>query len=79
MGSSPVRVTSKKEDTLRIFLFAYVPSYRTGLEGGSRFAGAKRIAVDIPLSTDKSTAKDAIDNGGAGRAAKGESPVRVTF
>jgi hypothetical protein len=61
---------------LRIFLFAYVPSYRTGLEGGSRFAGAKRFAVDIPLSTNKSTAKDAIDNGGAGRAAKGESPVR---
>ena len=47
---------------------------RRGFEGGSRFARAKRFADDKAFYV-LLAAKDAIDNGGAGRAAKGENPL----
>ena len=49
----------------------------TGLEGGSRFAVAKRFALRSLKMRDL-TAKTDVDNVGAGRAAKGASPVAST-
>ena len=45
-----------------------------GLEGGSRFARAKRFALN-GSRIEKWTAKDDVGNVGAGRAAKGASPA----
>ena len=55
------------------FPFYTVPNFEEGFEGWSRFAGAKRFA-NASCFTKILTAKDAVDNGGAGRAAKGENP-----
>ena len=43
----------------------------------SRFAKAKRFATKC-MFADKSLAKSTIDNGGAGRAAKGANPIGYT-
>ena len=50
-----------------------------GFEGGSRFAGAKRFAVEVKTKRQRLAAKDAIDNGGAGRAAKGANPFILAW
>ena len=55
---------------LCVFLYSET---KEGFDGWSRFARAKRFATNCGF-TKKTTAKDAIDNGGAGRAAKGENP-----
>jgi hypothetical protein len=55
-----------------VFLFG-INDYSKGFEGGSRFARAKRFA-NASTTTTNQTAKSAIDNGGAGRDAKGENP-----
>ena len=46
----------------------------TGIEGRSRFAGAKRFALQS-LDLENSMTKDDVDNVGAGRAAKDAIPV----
>jgi len=43
--------------------------YRRVFEGGSRFARAKRFA-NASTTTINSTAKDAIENGGAGQVTR---------
>ena len=48
-----------------------------GLEGGSRFARAKRFALRSSKPSNP-LAKDDVDNVGAGRAAKGASPATST-
>ena len=59
-----------------LFFGFYRISY--GTRGWEPFCESKTLCRRYPLSMIKFSAKDAIDNGGAGRAAKGESPVRVT-
>jgi len=56
------------------FLFTLLA---TGFEGGSRFARAKRFALRA-WEMKSLTAKDDVDNVGAGRTAKGEIPVAST-
>ena len=73
-GSNPSSCAIKKETIFCRFLFYTVPNFEEGFEGGSRFAGAKRFA-NASCFTKNLTAKDDVDNVGAGRAAKGETLV----
>ena len=77
MGSSPVASTIKYSTSLMCCIFLLFQRNATGLEGGSRFAGAKRFALRSLKMRDL-TAKADVDNVGAGRAAKGASPVAST-
>ena len=70
-------VHHEKGNPKRDFLFRFT-EFSTGVEGGSRFARAKRFAERKRMLQKGSMAKDAVDNGGAGRAAKGAIPVDRT-
>ena len=78
VGSNPVASTKTAVSpmVLRLFLILRLA---TGFEGGSRFAGAKRFALRNLDYKKNLTAKDDVDNVGAGRAAKGENPVASTI
>ena len=54
--------------------FFVVHRDRRGFEGGSRFARAKRFALRT-MTTRNLSAKSAINNCRAGRAAKGANPL----
>ena len=70
---------SPRQNT-RIEYFSILVFYLPNKERDSWVGAVLREQNALPYKswiTSKMTAKDAIDNGGAGRAAKGESPVRI--
>ena len=76
-GSNPLLCAKKYGYTFVYPYFFCMPNLEEDLRVGAVLREQNALPQFVYLSTI-STAKDAIDNGGAGRAAKGESPVRVT-
>ena len=75
MGSNPF-IRTKQENapfTGAFFLFSMINEFMKGFEGGSRFAEANALPYATCIKLDL-TAKDDVNNVGAGRAAKGENP-----
>ena len=73
-GSNPLLCANKKEICKKAYLFFFT----TNIEEDSRVGAVLREQNALPHISSISihlTAKDAIDNGGAGRAAKGENPL----
>ena len=65
--SSSLRHKKGIDGCLSFFMLSN--EYRRVFEGGSRFARAKRFA-NASTTTINSTAKDAIENGGAGQVTR---------
>ena len=63
----------KRNDFYRFF-FVYVSNFEEDLRVGAVLREQNALPVSV-YATKSSTAKDAIDNGGAGRDAKGANPL----
>ena len=69
----PSSAPKKIEISFWVSQFFSIRTQTKGFEGGSRFAGAKRFALQDRIKKSL-LAKAAIDNCRAGRAAKGANP-----
>ena len=73
-GSNPLLCAKKYGYTFVYPYFFCMPNLEEDLRVGAVLREQNALPQFVYLSTI-STAKDAIDNGGAGRAAKGENPL----